>query len=71
MITDTMESAPQQPTGPRPSLGVHMKCCHVYVHIYLNAAGNAFAGWCPKCARPVRIPVVKEGGSSSRIFEAG
>ncbi|MCA8985013.1 MAG: hypothetical protein R3C12_17870 [Planctomycetaceae bacterium] len=65
-----MERPAQQPSDPRKSIGVHMKCCHVYVYAHLNAAGNAYVAWCPKCAKQVRLEVVAEGGSSSRFFEA-
>jgi hypothetical protein len=51
-------------------VGVHLKCCRVYVRAYLNAAGNAFVAWCPRCAAQVRIDVVEEGGTNSRFFEA-
>lgn len=54
----------------RPFLGIHMKCCNAYTRAYLTAAGDAYAGWCPRCAAPVRVKVVKEGGSSGRFFEA-
>ncbi|HUG91408.1 MAG TPA: hypothetical protein VML55_11270 [Planctomycetaceae bacterium] len=54
----------------RPFVGVHLKCCHVYVRLYANADRSAFVGWCPRCAAPVRIAIVEEGGSRSRFFEA-
>ncbi len=61
----------QPPRKPsQPTLGVHMKCCNSYIYARLNAAQDAYVGWCPKCAKPVRINVVKEGGSTSRFFEA-
>lgn len=47
-----------------------MKCCNRYVRAYLNAAGNAYVGWCPQCAAQVRFRIVKEGGSRNRFFEA-
>lgn len=53
-----------------PFLGVHMKCCNVYIRAYRNAAGDAFVGWCPRCASQVRIEIVAEGGSRERFFEA-
>lgn len=58
------------PATGRPFIGVHMKCCSTYTRANLNAAGDAFVGWCPRCAAPVRINVVEEGGSTSRFFEA-
>ncbi|MFQ5733635.1 MAG: hypothetical protein ACE5KM_16990 [Planctomycetaceae bacterium] len=64
-------SDPKSPSRPaKPFVGVHMKCCNTYVRAYMNAEGNAFTGWCPRCAMPVRIEIAKEGGSESRFFEA-
>jgi hypothetical protein len=66
-----MSTNGNQQGGPRPHVGVKMNCCNVYIYAYVNAQKEAFVGWCPKCARQVRIPIVKEGGSTSRVFEAG
>ncbi|GAB4154869.1 MAG: hypothetical protein Tsb009_31600 [Planctomycetaceae bacterium] len=54
----------------RPFVGVHMKCCNVYVRAYLNADKSAYVGWCPRCAHQVRLKVVECGGSESQFFEA-
>lgn len=56
---------------PRPFLGLLMRCCNVYARIYMAAAGDAYAGNCPRCGERVRVPIVKEGGTSGRFFEAG
>lgn len=64
------KGSPGQPGSQVKPLGVHMKCCNTYTYAHLNAAKNAFVGWCPRCARQVRIEVVAEGGSKSRFFEA-
>ncbi|QDT51096.1 hypothetical protein [Symmachiella dynata] len=58
---------PSAATG-RPFLSVHLKCCNVYQRIYPNAAGDAYAGWCPRCATAIRVPIVENGGSSTRFF---
>ncbi|MEX0716987.1 MAG: hypothetical protein WD066_10380 [Planctomycetaceae bacterium] len=67
-----MEGDPGRGGKPasRPFVGVHLKCCNVYVRAYLNADGTACIAWCPRCAAQVRIEVVKEGGSPDRFFEA-
>lgn len=65
----TSQNIQHTPDG-RPFLGVHMKCCSVYVRAWPNAAKDAFVAWCPKCCAPVRIAIVKEGGSTSRFFSA-
>lgn len=61
---------PLQSGQPRPFVGVHLKCCNVYVRVYVNQAGNAYVGRCPRCGVPVRIPIVSEGGSTSHFFSA-
>ena len=53
----------------RPYLSVHFKCCSTYNRIYKTADGAAYAGHCPKCAKPVRIKI-GPGGSSTRLFTA-
>ncbi len=53
----------------RPFIGVHFQCCRIYSRIYLNAAGTAFVGWCPKCAKKVEV-LVSPTGSSARFFTA-
>lgn len=54
----------------RPHLGIHFRCCHVYGYIYKNKDGSAYVGCCPKCARPLRVKISKDGsGSGQRIFQ--
>ena len=65
-----MADQPKPPSVPRPFLGVHMKCCNTYVRAYINAASDAFVGWCPRCAAAVRIDIVEQGGTHARFFEA-
>lgn len=55
---------------PRPFIGMHFRCCHVYARLYLNADHSAFTGACPRCGSPVRIPT-RPGGSRSRFWSAG
>ena len=57
----------------KPSIGVHMRCCNVYVYAKINAQKDAYIAWCPKCANQTKIRIsTKPGeGSNSRIFEAG
>lgn len=64
-----MEPEPAPEKKPRPYINMYFKCCNAYARIFLNRAGTAFAGHCPKCARPVRIEV-GEGGSSSQFWSA-
>lgn len=54
----------------QPFVGVYMKCCNIYVRAYRNQAGDAYMGWCPRCASQVRLEIVQKGGSRGRFFEA-
>lgn len=53
----------------RPFIGVRFECHNVYQRIYLNRAGTAFVGWCPKCLRRVEVKVSPDG-SPDRFFVA-
>jgi hypothetical protein len=64
-----MNTSEKQSGQKRPFIGIHFQCCRVYSRIYLNAAGTAFVGWCPKCAKKAEI-FVSTTGSSSRFFTA-
>jgi len=64
-----MDKGKQPAGGKRPFIGMHFKCCHVYARLYLNQAGTAFVGWCPKCARKAEIKVAP-GGSKDRFYQA-
>jgi len=54
---------------PRRWLGIQFNCCGAYSRIYRNNAQTAYVGWCPQCARPVRIPIGPEG-TDARFFTA-
>jgi len=64
-----MSNVPSQPES-RPFVGVHLKCCNVYVRAYLSDSGDTYMGWCPRCATQLRIQVVSQGGSRGQFFEA-
>jgi len=51
----------------RPFLGVHFECCDVYLRLYRPKERPYYQGRCPKCGKPIVIPVGR-GGSSSRFF---
>ena len=40
-----------------------------WMGIYRNKDKTAYEGWCPKCARPVRVAIGPDG-SDTRFFEA-
>ena len=54
---------------PRPFIGVLFKCCRVYDRIYLNRAGTAYVGHCPKCAAKMEVKVAP-GGSKGKFWTA-
>ena len=55
--------------NPKPFIGMHFKCCNVYQRLYLNKAGTAFVGWCPKCAVKAEVKVSRDG-AKTRFFTA-
>ena len=63
-------SRPTEATSMRPFLGIHFACCQVYSRIYINAAGAAFEGRCPRCARPVTVRIGPDG-TDDRFFTVG
>jgi len=68
MISNT--GSPADNARPkRPFLGIHFACCNTYTRIYKTADGKAYAGFCPRCHKPVRVPI-GEGGTKERFFEA-
>lgn len=55
---------------PRQFVGINFKCCKVYSRIYMNKKGDAFVGWCPKCAKKVTL-MISPDGEDSQFFEVG
>jgi hypothetical protein len=64
-----VKKTPDKAEQNRPYIGVLFKCCRVYSRIYLNAKGDAFIGWCPKCAAKMEVKI-SPTGSDSRFFAA-
>ncbi len=61
-------STPPNNSEQRLFLGILLRCCNVYARLYLNANKTAYAGHCPRCAKPVRVEVVEQGGQTNRFF---
>ncbi len=58
-------------TTPKPErrfVGIRFNCCGIYQRIYINQAGTAYEGRCPKCGKPVKLKV-GPGGTDSRFFD--
>lgn len=55
--------------GPRPYIGMLFECCGVYTRIYRRPGQMVYVGRCPKCMRPVRVRVRRDG-INARLFRA-
>ena len=62
-------NADKEKKDSRKFLGIHFRCCNMYVRVYKNSDGTAYRGNCPKCGKKVHIPI-GQGGSAGRFFEA-
>lgn len=63
------ESTVSKPSDGGRFLGIQFACCGVYARIFINRAGTAYEGHCPRCSKPIRI-AIGPGGSDTRFFTA-
>lgn len=50
-------------------LGIHFECCDIYSRVYPNKKRTAYLGYCPRCARQIKLRI-GEGGTDARFFTA-
>jgi hypothetical protein len=59
----------EAPSEASRFLGVHFACCDAYSRVYVNRAGTAYVGHCPRCAKRVEFQI-GPGGTDARFFVA-
>ncbi|MGE0479427.1 MAG: hypothetical protein AB7Q17_03040 [Phycisphaerae bacterium] len=45
----------------RPYVGVFFECCGAYARVYRDPGVLEYVGRCPRCLRPLRVRVSREG----------
>jgi len=52
---------------PRKFIGALFLPCNAYGRLYLNLAGNAYVGNCPKCGKPVQVRAAAGGAKVNSV----
>lgn len=55
------------PRAARPYVGVFFECCGVYARIYRDPAVLEYTGRCPRCLRPLRVRVGRDGVAAQQL----
>jgi hypothetical protein len=63
------EPAPARTASGRSFVGIHFACCSVYAKVYVNRAGTAYQGYCPRCLKKIELKI-GPGGTDARFFTA-
>jgi len=65
-----MEDDNQEQSNQRKFIGVWFECCHTYGRLYKNKEGTIYSGRCPRCLRPVQVPINadSENATNRRFF---
>ncbi len=53
----------------RPYIGILFECCGAYMRVYRHPGRPEYRARCPRCLRPVRLRVDKDG-TDARLFRA-
>ena len=67
-VSSTNVAGTQQQAASKKFIGIRFNCCGVYARIYVNRAGTAYEGRCPKCLQSVCLKI-GAGGTDQRFFE--
>ncbi|MDQ8202567.1 hypothetical protein [Pelagicoccus sp. SDUM812003] len=65
----TQQHSTRRTLNGKKFLGVRFASCACYGRLYMNDAGTAYVGNCPRCNTPYQVRI-GSNGTSSRMFIA-